>query len=165
MIRSLAKQFKGRDHTPVVQFIKYGIGGALATLVHMALFYLLALKLLPALKQDDLIANLLHLSRTPASDALRARNYMIDYTVAFLFSNMVAYVINIYWVFHRGRHHWLLEIAYFYAVSGVSAIIGTLLTGSMIHQWGVSTSLAFGVNVIVSLLINFVVRKSFVFKG
>lgn len=164
-MKSLLKQFKGREHTPLIQFVKYSIGGALATLVHMAFFYLLALKLLPALNPDDLIANLLNLSRTPASNALRARNYMIDYTIAFLFSNLVAYVINIYWVFHRGRHHWLLEIAYFYGVSGISAVVGTLLTGSMIHGFGISTTLAFGINVVVSLLINFVVRKSFVFKG
>jgi len=164
-MKSLIKQFKGREHTPLIQFVKYGIGGALATLVHMAFFYLLALKLLPALNPDDLIANLLNLSRTPASNALRARNYMIDYTIAFLVSNLVAYVINIYWVFHRGRHHWLLEIAYFYGVSGISAVVGTLLTGSMIHGFGISTTLAFGINVIVSLLINFVVRKTFVFKG
>lgn len=165
MFRAIARQFKGHNHSPLIQFVKYGIGGALATLVHMALFYMLALKLLPALGPDDLIANLLHLSRTPASNALRARNYMVDYTVAFLFSNMVAYVINIYWVFHRGRHHWFLEIAYFYAVSGISAVVGTVLTGMMIHRWGISTSMAFAINVVVSLAINFVVRKFFVFKG
>jgi putative flippase GtrA len=164
-MKTILRQFKGREHTPFIQFVKYGIGGAFATLVHMALFYLLALKMLPALSPNDVIAHLLRLSPDPVSDGLRARNYMFDYTVAFLFSNLVAYVINIYWVFHRGRHHWVLEIAYFYGVSGISALVGTLLTGYLIHSFGVSTTFAFGVNVVISLLINFVVRKFFVFKG
>jgi hypothetical protein len=37
--------------------------------------------------------------------------------------------------------------------------------GFLIHHYGISTTKAFGCNVIVSLLINFVLRKYLVFKG
>jgi hypothetical protein len=37
--------------------------------------------------------------------------------------------------------------------------------GFLIHHFGVITTLAFGANVVVSLLINFVLRKYFIFKG
>ena len=166
MMKVFLKQFKGRNgHTPLVQFIKYGIGGGLSTVVHIGLFYLLALKFLPALSSRDVIAGLLHLSVPTVSNGLRARNSMIDNAVAFLFSNLTAYLINIYWVFEPGRHHPVLEFLYFYLVSGISVIIGSILMGYLIHSLGITTTHAFFANVIVSLLINFVVRKHLVFKG
>ena len=166
MMKAFLRQFKGRDgHTPLVQFIKYGIGGCLATTVHIGLFYLMALKFLPALSSNDVIAGLLHLSVPEVSNALRARNSMIDNTAAFLFSNLTAYLINIYWVFEPGRHHPVLEFLYFYLVSGISVVIGSSLMGYLIHSYGITTTHAFLVNVVVSLLINYVVRKNLVFKG
>ena len=152
-MEDLIRQFKGRDHGPWVQFVKYGIAGVISTAVHTAIFYLMARNILPAL------------STSPVSDALRARNAMIDNVVAFMISNMTAYVINIFWVFERGRHHWVKEIAVFYLVSGVSVTIGTVLMGWLIHSYGIMTAIAFFANVIVSLMINFVMRKFYVFKG
>jgi len=158
-------QFKGNDnHTPLIQFLKYGIAGGLATLVHIGLFYWMALKWLPALNEHDVIATLLHLSIPEVSHGIRARNSMIDNTVAFLFSNLTAYVINILWVFERGRHHPALEFLFFYAVSGVSILIGSILMGALIHSFGMTTSLAFFANIIVSLMINFFLRKHVIFK-
>jgi len=158
-------QFKGNDnHTPFIQFIKYGIAGVLATLVHIGLFYWMALRWLPALNEHDVIASLLHLSIPEVSQAIRARNSMVDNTVAFLFSNLTAYVINIFWVFERGRHHPVLEFLFFYAVSGVSILIGSTLMGFLIHSFGMTTTLAFSANIIVSLLINFFLRKHVIFN-
>lgn len=152
-MKALLRQFTGREHSPLVQFVKYGIAGVVSTLVHTALFYAMARYLLPAL------------SNSPVSVAVRARNAMIDNAVAFMFSNLTAYVINIHWVFERGRHRWLVEIAIFYAVSGISVLIGTALMGWMIHAFGTRTAIAFMANVVVSLMINFIVRKFYVFKG
>jgi len=158
-------QFKGNDnHTPLVQFIKYGIAGVLATLVHIGLFYWMALKLLPALNEHDIIASLLNLSVPEVSKAIRARNSMIDNTVAFLFSNLTAYVMNVTWVFEPGRHHRVLEFLFFYAVSGFSILIGSLLMGVLIHTFGTTTTMAFMANIVTSLLINFFLRKHVIFK-
>jgi putative flippase GtrA len=165
-MRAFLNQFKSRDnHSPLVQFIKYGIAGVLSTGVHIACFYFMALKFLPALSNDDVIAGFLHLTVPAVSNGLRARNSMIDNTVAFLFSNLTAYVINVWWVFETGRHHRVLEFFYFYLVSGISVVVGSLLMGVLIKSFGITTTHAFAVNVGVSLLINFVLRKHLVFKG
>jgi putative flippase GtrA len=159
-------QFKSRDdHTPLVQFIKYGIAGVISTVVHVFCFYIMALKFLPALSGNDVIASVLHLAVPEVSNALRARNSMIDNTVAFLFSNFTAYVINVAWVFEPGRHHRVLEFFYFFLVSGFSVLIGSALMGVLIRNFGITTTHAFAVNVLVSLMINFVLRKHVVFKG
>lgn len=159
------RQFTGREHGPVVQFVKYSVAGTIATTVNIGLFYLCALKLLPALNQHDIIAALWHVQVIPVSDVVRARNSFIDNAVAFLFSNLTAYLINIAWVFDSGRHHRVLEILYFYAVSGASMVIGSALMVFLIGRLGVTTTAAFGVSVVVSLVINYVMRKRVIFRG
>ena len=164
-MRNFLRQFKGRQHGPLVQFIKYGIAGGIATAVHVSLFYFCAVKLLPALNQGDALAGLLHLRIAEVSDAIRARNSVFDNVIAFIFSNLTAYLINIVWVFESGRHNRVVEIGFFYLVSGISTFIGSALMGFLIGRFGITTTVAFGVNVIVSLLINFVLRKRLIFKG
>jgi putative flippase GtrA len=164
-MRDLLKQFTGREHTPLVQFIKYGICGTIATGVHIGLFYVCAYKLMPALSAQDPVAQALHLNVAPVSDTVRARNSMIDNGVVFIISNLTAYLLNIVWVFKPGRHHWLVEIGLFYLVSGISVVIGSSLMGWLIQHFGMLTTLAFGANVIVSFMINFVLRKYVIFKG
>jgi putative flippase GtrA len=158
-------QFKGNDnHTPLIQFIKYGISGGLATLVHICLFYWMATQILPALNAHDLIASLLNLMVPEVSQGIRARNSVIDNTVAFLFSNLTAYIINITWVFSPGRHHPMLEFLFFFGVSGIAILIGSTLMGFLIHTYGTTTTTAFLANILVSLMINFFIRKHVIFK-
>jgi hypothetical protein len=60
-MRTLLEQFTGRRHSPLVQFVKYAIAGAIATAVQVSLFYLFALKLLPALNGRDLLVGRIRL--------------------------------------------------------------------------------------------------------
>ena len=113
---SLVRQFTGRQHTPMIQFIKYAIAGGIATGVHIVFFYASALILFPALSQHDPVIKLLGLHATETTDAIRARNSMFGNGLAFLFSNLTAYLINIFWVFEAGRHNRVVEILLFYAV-------------------------------------------------
>jgi putative flippase GtrA len=85
--------------------------------------------------------------------------------VAFVISNLVAYLINIYWVFVPGRYNWILEVGLFYLVSGVAIVIGTALMGILIRRFGMLTTYAFGSNVFVALMINYAMRKFFIFNG
>ena len=164
-MKHILLQFKGNDnHTPLIQFVKYGISGGLSTLVHICLFYWMATKILPALNAHDVIASLLLLTIPEVSHGIRARNSMIDNTVAFLFSNLTAYIINIYWVFSPGRHHPVLEFLFFFGVSGIAIVIGSAIMGFLIHTYGTTTTTAFMANIIVSLLINFFIRKHIIFK-
>jgi putative flippase GtrA len=164
-MRSFLRQFKGRQHGPLVQFIKYAIAGGIATAVHICLFYFFAVKLLPALNQHDALAGLMHLHVPEVSDAVRARNSVSDNVIAFMFSNLTAYLINIIWVFESGRHRRVVEIGFFYLVSGISTAIGSTLMALLIGRFGITTTVAFGANVLTSLMINFVLRKYVIFKG
>ena len=162
---SLLDQLTGHEAGPLVQFIKYAIGGALATATHILVFHLAAWKFWPALQANDWAVKLFRLSVTQEDDATRSRNSMLDNGVAFLLSNFVAYEINIHWVFHAGRYPWYIEIGLFYLVSGVSICIGTILMGYLIRRYGVRTTYAFLTNLATALLINYGMRKFVIFNG
>ena len=85
--------------------------------------------------------------------------------IAWIFSNLVAYLLNIFWVFESGRHSRLVEIGLFYLVSGVSMAVGTGLMGFLIRYYEMQTTYAFTANLVSALLINFAMRKFFIFKG
>jgi putative flippase GtrA len=153
------------ENENLVQFVKYGLAGGLATLVHICVFHLVAWKLFPALQENDHAVRLLNLRIRPINEYQRARNSMISNTIAFLISNLVAYVTNILWVFKPGRHPFIIEILLFYAVSGISVLIGTMLMGMLIRRFGMLTTYAFITNIITAVMINYAMRKFFIFHG
>ncbi len=162
--REALKKQLFHDAHPFVQFVKYGVAGVIATCVHASLFFLLGWKVWPCLEATDPMVKLFHLDVQVVAEASRAWYSMLCNVISFLVSNAFAYVLNILFVFRGGRHHWLMEIGMFYAVSSFSVAIGTVLIGVLIKTFGMATSIAFVVNVCVSLAINFVVRKFFIFK-
>jgi putative flippase GtrA len=85
--------------------------------------------------------------------------------VAFIVSNLVAYLLNIYWVFVPGRYYWMIEIGLFYLVSGAAIVMGTALMGLLIRRFGMLTTYAFGANILAALMINYAMRKFFIFNG
>lgn len=98
-------------------------------------------------------------------DRTRSRNSMKANAVAFVISNLVAYLINVFWVFAPGRYHWIVEISLFYLVSGIAIVIGTGIMGFLIRRFGMLTTYAFGANIFSALMINYAMRKFFIFKG
>jgi putative flippase GtrA len=149
----------------VLQFIRYGISGAAATATHILVFHLAAWKLFFALQENDWFVKLLGIPIEPLDDATRSRNSMWGNGIAFVISNLVAYVINIYWVFVPGRYPWIVEIALFYLVSGVAIVIGTALMGFLIRRFGILTTYAFGSNIFTAVMINYALRKYVIFNG
>jgi len=164
-MNDILQQFMQRDAGPVVQFLKYAIAGGIATMTHIFIFHACAWKVFPALQDDDHAVRLFKLHLPPQEDRIRARNSMIDNTIAFMLSNFVAYLINIHWVFEPGRHRFLVEIGLFYAVSGVSVVLGTAIMGYLIRRFGMLTTYAFLANLVTALLINFAMRKFVIFRG
>jgi len=158
-------QFLGNGGGNLFQFIKYGISGCIATSTHILVFHLVAWKLFYALQANDWFVRLLNLPIQELDDTTRSRNCMKGNGVAFVISNLVAYLINIYWVFVPGRYYWIIEIGLFYLVSGVAIVIGTTLMGFLIRRFGMLTTYAFGANVFVALMINYAMRKFFIFNG
>jgi len=149
----------------LAQFIKYSLSGGVATAVHVAIFHLVAWKAFFALQPEDWFVKLFHLPIAAVDDATRSRNSMLSNGAAFLFSNLVAYLLNIYWVFVPGRHHWLVEVGLFYLVSGTAIFIGTWMMGILIRRFGMLTTYAFCANLFAALLINYAMRKFFIFNG
>jgi putative flippase GtrA len=128
-------------------------------------FHLAAWKLFFALQANDWFARLLKLQVQKLDNNTRSRNSMKANGVAFVISNLVAYLINIYWVFVSGRYPWIVEIGLFYIVSGVAIVIGTGLMGFLIRRFGMLTTYAFGANIFTAIMINYAMRKFFIFKG
>ena len=159
------KQFKGVEAGPLVQFVKYGISGGLATFVHIVIFHLVAWKIFPSLQEKDLFVVVFDLTVTEVDDVTRSLNSMLSNGVAFIFSCMVAYLMNVLWVFIPGRHNRFVEICLFYLVSGVSVIIGTSLMGFLIRHYGIQTTYAFAANIVSAVMINYGMRKFYIFKG
>ena len=149
----------------LIQFIKYVLAGGLATVTHIAVFHFSGWKLFPCLTAKDHAVRFFHLTIRDVNDYSRARNSMISNGIAFFFSCMVAYIANILWVFTPGRHHVIVEIILFYAVSAISTGIGTFIMGILIRRFGILTTIAFISNMVSSVLINYVVRKFFIFNG
>ena len=162
---NMIDQFLGNEAGNLVQFIKYSISGGVATLTHIIVFHLVAWKIFFALQANDWFVKFLNLPVQELDDSTRSRNSMIGNGMAFMISNLVAYLINIYWVFVPGRHHWMIEIGLFYLVSGVALTIGTVIMGFLIRRFGMLTTYAFGSNLVAALMINYAMRKFFIFNG
>ena len=155
----------GNEAGNVIQFIKYGISGCIAVATHIIVFHLVAWKMFFALQSNDWFVRLFDLPIAELDDGTRAQNSMLSNVLAFMISNLVAYVINVYWVFVPGRYHWIVEIALFYLVSGASLVIGTAIMGFLIRRFGMLTTYAFSSNIFSALMINYAMRKFFIFKG
>jgi putative flippase GtrA len=162
---NLIDQFLGSDAGNLVQFIRYAIGGAIATVTHVLVFHLAAWKLFFALQANDWFVRLLKIPIQNLDNATRSRNSMKANGLAFVISNLVAYLININWVFVPGRYPWVVEIGLFYLVSGVAIVIGTGLMVSLIQRFGMLTTYAFGANIFAAIMINYAMRKFFIFNG
>jgi putative flippase GtrA len=162
---NLIDQLSGNEAGNVIQFVKYGISGCAAVAAHILVFHLVAWKVFFALQANDWFVRLFNLPIQSLDNATRSRNSMLSNIAAFMISNLVAYIINVYWVFVPGRYHWLVEIGLFYLVSGAALVIGTAMMGLLIRRFGMLTTYAFGSNIFAALMINYAMRKFFIFKG
>jgi len=164
-----ARQLLRHDAGPGIQCIKYGIAGGMATLTQIVVFYTLGWTVLPHLTDDDLFVRVMRslfgISPFALATEGRALNAALATGIGFVISNAVAYILNVLFVFKAGRHHWLLEIGYFYAVSGVSVVLGTSLQTLLIARYGITTTQAFGASIATALMINYAMRRFFIFKG
>ncbi len=168
-MKHILVQFAQREAHPTIQFIKYGIGGAIATATHLVIFFSLALWVFPAMRAeaflDGYLIQWLNVEMPALTDAEVQRNFRINNGLAFLLSNMVAYLINFHWVFHPGRHRRAVEVTLFLVISTISLVVGIQI-GIWIMRWfNVGTMVSQFGNVVAAVMINFVCRKYIVFKG
>jgi putative flippase GtrA len=150
--RAILARIHARDTHPIIQFIKYGICGVGALVVHQTIWTLGSMWLYPAIDND-------------IPREIRALNSTYNNCIAVVFSSLFAYYTNVLWVFEQGRHHWVKEFFYFMLVSVIGFIAGLAAGPFLIHKYGIHSIVAQGILVVVSVLVNFFCRKFFVFKG
>jgi len=148
--------FQTNDAPVAVQFVKYGICGLASTFVLLVIVITLSLTLIPAMDWSVIDGQ-------PITDALRQRNLIINNLIAFPFSNLTAYLLNIRLVFVPGRHSKLIEFASFTAISAVSFAAGLLGGPFLVSRFGLPSLLAQLMLMTTSALVNFLCRKFLVF--
>lgn len=160
--------FLSEKDNHIVQFLKYGMCGGLATVVDMTVFFLFAWLIFPALTESDPFTKLLgffDMGIREVSEAVRLRNYWIDKVICFIFSNFTAYILNVLFVFKAGKHKRHHELMLFFAVSTVAFFLGTLAGDLLIRFAGLDTTYSYACAAIAALLINYTGRKFFIFHG
>jgi putative flippase GtrA len=148
-----------------IQFLKYSICGGLAFVADITVFYLAAIFLFPALTSDDLVCRLVDLDVEPITRELRLRNFWIGKSFSFLAGNIVAYTLNVLFVFKSGRHKVQHEIALFLIVSFLAYVLSVASGDFLIRFFGVQTTISNLTAIIFATLFNYTGRKFFIFHG
>lgn len=154
---AMMAEFNRKDTHTFLQFVKYGICGVGALIVHTVIFKLLLKFVWP------------HLDVTPSTDPAERWNHAIatlsPMFVGFLFANAFVYWLNTKWVFTQGRHSAVREFAIFTLVNLPGAVGGALGQSALIAFAGWSPMLSLIGFVVPNAMINFVCRKFFIFKN
>ena len=149
----------------LMQIIKYGMIGVLATIINLAVAELAAAYIWPCLGPDDLFVRYCRFSSVDIADATRATLAVYCNLVGFFVANVICWLLNRKYVFEPGRHGWFVEYMLFLAGSGFAILCGSAAIWALVKYQGMQTTYSFVINVMVSVAVNFVVRKFFVFKG
>ncbi len=146
------------------QIFKYGIIGVFATIINLVVAEICAAYVWPCLGADDLFVKYCGFSASGVDDSVRAVLAVYCNLVGFFVANVVCWLLNRKYVFTPGRHRWYMEYLYFLAGSGFAIACGSAAIWALVRYYGMQTTYSFVINVMVSVAVNFVVRKLFVFK-
>lgn len=163
------KKILSHDCSPFWQFVKYGVIGVLATCVQTGLFYVLASTVLKCLTEDDIAVRLFALpsAEFTGSEAWycsRGTLAAVATAVGFTFANIFCWLMNRAFVFRPGRYSWHVEFGMFFGAATLATVIALAVMKLLIDYAGMMTTIAVMVEVVVSFLVNFFVRKFFIFK-
>lgn len=147
------------------QIFKYGVIGALATVINLVVAEVCAAWIWPCLGSDDVFVRYLGFDSVLISDSARAALAVYCNLVGFFVANVVCWLLDRRYVFTPGRHHWFVEYVLFLAGSGFAILVGSGAIWYLVKFHGMQTTYSFVINVLVSVAVNFAVRKFFVFKG
>ena len=161
----LGARILSREAGAFWQFVKYGIIGAMATVVQTAVFYASAATILPFLKSDDWAVRLFSLPAVEATDAVRSLRFALATAIGFVVANIFCWLMNRSFVFRPGRHRWWTEAAMFFAVSAGAVAVATVISALAIRFFGLMTSLAVVIEVGISFFFNYFIRKFVIFNG
>ena len=139
--------------------------GCVALATDMITFFLVAWLLFPALTEHDFLVRLFHMKVEVIPEQVRTINFCIGNGIAFMVSNLTAYLLNVRFVFKAGKHSRGKEVGLFYLVSAISVGIGVGLGVVLIQGFGLSTSSSYLAKAVSTTLINYAARKFIIFHG
>lgn len=148
-----------------IQFFKYSMCGGTAMAVDMVTFFLVAWLLFPALAENDVLVRVFNLEVETVPEHVRTINFCIGNAIAFMLSNLTAYILNVLFVFEAGRHSRRKEVGLFYLVSAISVGIGVGVGAVLIKGFGLSTTFSYIAKAVSTTLINYAARKYIIFHG
>jgi putative flippase GtrA len=152
------REFIRRDAHPWLQFIKYGLCGVTATVVHSGIMALLSLTIFPAGKGMIVDGQVL-------DEVVRNRHLLINNSIAWPFGTLVAYFMNITFVFTPGRHSKTTEFVMFTVVSAIGFFPGILVVNWLAGYLHLPSTVAQLGFIVTSVMVNFLCRKFIIFKG
>lgn len=147
------------------QLAKYGVIGVLATIVQTGVFYALACSCLGCLAADDWAVKSLGFPMADVPDAVRAWCFAWATSIGFVVANVFCWLMNRKFVFRPGRFGMLVEFALFFSAAAFATFLAITLSSALIGYLGLMTTLAVFIEVGVSFVVNFFIRKFFIFKG
>jgi putative flippase GtrA len=156
-LRTVWHALISRDAHPLLQFIKYGCCGVVAAITHNGILTVLSLTIFPAGQGMIVDGQVL-------DEALRAKNLIINNALAWPFGTLMAYWLNILFVFTPGRHGKMAELAMFWIASAIGFFPGGFVAhwlASSFHLPSLIAQLGF---VVTSVMVNFLCRKFIIFK-
>ena len=160
------KHILSHDSGPFWQFVKYGAIGAMATLVQTGVFYLFATTCLKCLTPDDVAVKYLGFAAASGlTDGVRAFRFAVATSVGFVLANVFCWLMNRWFVFRPGKFRWYVELTMFFGASTVATVVALVVSSALIRWCGLMTTFAVVIEVVVSFLVNFLVRKFYIFKG
>ena len=160
------KKILSHDSGPFWQFVKYGAVGVMATLVQTGVFYALATTVLKCLTADDVAVKFLGFASAGGlTDGVRAFRFAVATSAGFLLANVFCWLMNRAFVFRPGKFRWYVEFAMFLGAATVATVVALGVSSALIRWCGLMTTLAVFVEIVVSFLVNFFVRKFYIFRG
>ena len=147
------------------QLAKYGIIGVLATIVQTGVFYALACSCLGCLAADDVAVRQLGFPVADVSDAVRAWRFAWATSIGFVVANVFCWLMNRRFVFTPGKFGPLAEFLLFFSAAAFATFLAITLSSALIGYLGLMTTLAVFIEVGVSFVVNFFIRKYFIFRG
>ena len=163
--RKFISRFLSHDSGPFAQFVKYGAIGVASTLVQMIVFYLLASTVCRCLGTNDWAVKWFGLPHVDVPHVVRGFRFAVDTVLGFTVANVFCWLMNRVFVFRPGKFAWYKEFGMFFGAAAGAMALATGISWVLINWVGLQTTAAVVIEVLVSFLVNFFVRKFFIFKG
>ena len=166
VLSSLSAFLRGKE-CPYTQAVKYMVCGAVSLIIDQAVFYMLAWRVLPSLRAGDPVSRLIVAAGLPFEAATEEQiriNYWIIKIICFVLSISTAYILNVLFVFHAGRHRRPVEIAMFFSFSLLQFAF-IWMGGVLISRFAWEVTYANYTMLFLGVATNYYARKKIVFKG